>query len=205
MGILDDLKHKAEELGDKAKESLDAARDRAGDLVGDVKERLAQRDGGGDETDGEDESAAGTAPLGASAHVGPDTSSTGTVQPDYVTGEDEDLTDADTVSEGDLDAEEASDEDGVLDSVATTETDAADPVDPTDPVEPVDPTDPVVPVDPSDPVQPAGPGDPTDVVDEPAVETDVDPYDQPLTEPIGDVIDPATLAAVVEDTSDRDS
>ena len=43
MGILDDLKHKAEELGEKAKEGLDVARDKAGDLVGDVRERLGEQ------------------------------------------------------------------------------------------------------------------------------------------------------------------
>ncbi|HSU35648.1 MAG TPA: hypothetical protein VLJ88_08310 [Propionibacteriaceae bacterium] len=40
MGFLDDLKDKAEDFGDKAKEGIDAARDKASDLVGDVKDRF---------------------------------------------------------------------------------------------------------------------------------------------------------------------
>ena len=40
MGFLDDLKDKAEDFGDKAKEGFDAAREKASDLVGDVKDRF---------------------------------------------------------------------------------------------------------------------------------------------------------------------
>jgi len=40
MGFLDDLKDKAEDFGDKAKEGLGTAKDKAADLVGDVKDRF---------------------------------------------------------------------------------------------------------------------------------------------------------------------
>jgi hypothetical protein len=40
MGFLDNLKDKAEEFGERAKEGFEAAKDKAGDLVGDVKERI---------------------------------------------------------------------------------------------------------------------------------------------------------------------
>ena len=40
MGFLDNLKDKAEEFGEKAKEGFESAEDKAGDLVDDVKERL---------------------------------------------------------------------------------------------------------------------------------------------------------------------
>jgi len=40
MGFLDNLKDKAEDFGDKAKEGFDTARDKASDLVGDVKDRF---------------------------------------------------------------------------------------------------------------------------------------------------------------------
>ena len=40
MGFLDNLKDKAEEFGEKAKEGFEAAKDKASDLVGDVKDRL---------------------------------------------------------------------------------------------------------------------------------------------------------------------
>ena len=40
MGFLDDLKDKAEDFGDKAKEGLGAAKDKAADLVDDVKDRF---------------------------------------------------------------------------------------------------------------------------------------------------------------------
>lgn len=42
MGLLDDLKGKAEGLGEKAKDGLDAARGRAAGLVGDVKDRTSE-------------------------------------------------------------------------------------------------------------------------------------------------------------------
>ena len=44
MGFLDELKDKAGELGGKAKEGLGAAKDKAADLIGDVKERLDKDD-----------------------------------------------------------------------------------------------------------------------------------------------------------------
>ena len=51
MGFLDNLKDKAEDFGDKAKEGLGAAREKASELVGDVKDRF----------DGDDETPASTA------------------------------------------------------------------------------------------------------------------------------------------------
>lgn len=44
MGFLDELKHKAGELGDKAKGGFGAAKDKADDLVDDVKERMGSDD-----------------------------------------------------------------------------------------------------------------------------------------------------------------
>jgi hypothetical protein len=44
MGFLDDLKGKAEEFGEKAKEGIGAAKDKAADLVGDVKDRFDNDD-----------------------------------------------------------------------------------------------------------------------------------------------------------------
>jgi hypothetical protein len=44
MGFLDNLKDKAEEFGEKAKEGFEAAKDKASDLVGDVKDRLDKDD-----------------------------------------------------------------------------------------------------------------------------------------------------------------
>jgi hypothetical protein len=40
MGFLDNLKDKAEEFGEKAKEGFETAKDKASDLVDDVKERF---------------------------------------------------------------------------------------------------------------------------------------------------------------------
>ena len=93
MGILDDLRHKAEELGDKAKDGLDAARDKAAELVDDVKDRLDHDE---------------TPPLTESSDIGPDSSSTDAVQPGYVTAEDDvtEETDEDSLgAEAELDAE----------------------------------------------------------------------------------------------------
>ena len=44
MGFLDELKDKAGELGGKAKDGLGAAKDKAADLIGDVKERFDKDD-----------------------------------------------------------------------------------------------------------------------------------------------------------------
>ena len=218
MGILDDLKHKVEKLGDKAKEGLDDARDKAGDLLDDAKERFSSHD---DER----------SPLLESSDVGPDTASTDAVQPGYVAAEDDvtgsdsdesSLTDdaADDADELDSGSDAAADEEsfatepaadgsgrtpaapaGELDAeelveqddAATTETDGAEP---------------------ADGQEPADQDAPTDRADEPAaqtaaVEKDVDPFDAPLTESIGDElaaagIDPATVSASVDD-GDRDS
>ena len=40
MGFLDNVRDKAEELGDKAKEAFEAAKDKAADVVEDVKDRF---------------------------------------------------------------------------------------------------------------------------------------------------------------------
>ena len=145
MGILDDLKHNLEKLGDKAKEGFDGAKDKAGDLVDDAKDRIGHSDDAGEPSD-------------ESSEVGPDSSSTDAVQPGYVTAED----DADDPESG----EDTLDDDGD---------------------------------DPAD-------ADADSVETEPAVETDVDPYDQPLTESIGDEIAAATVnseavAEAVDSTS----
>ena len=50
MGFLDNLKDKAEEFGDKAREGFEAAKDKASDVIGDVKDRFD-----GDEETGEDQ------------------------------------------------------------------------------------------------------------------------------------------------------
>src|ERR687895_2083476 len=50
MGFLDNLKDKAEEFGDKAKEGFEAAKDKASDVIGDVKDRFD-----GDEETGADQ------------------------------------------------------------------------------------------------------------------------------------------------------
>ena len=44
MGFLDDLKGKAEEFGEKAREGFEAGKDKASDLIGDVKDRLDKDD-----------------------------------------------------------------------------------------------------------------------------------------------------------------
>lgn len=64
MGLLDDLKQKAGELGDKAKDGFEAAREKAENLVDDAKDRL----------DGDDEPAA--APTTESSDIAPDVPAT---------------------------------------------------------------------------------------------------------------------------------
>lgn len=44
MGFLDEVKEKAGELGEKAKEGFEAARDKAEDLVGDIRKRFDHDD-----------------------------------------------------------------------------------------------------------------------------------------------------------------
>jgi hypothetical protein len=44
MGFLDNLKDKAEEFGEKAKDGLDAARDKAAGFVDDVKDKMDRDD-----------------------------------------------------------------------------------------------------------------------------------------------------------------
>ena len=142
MGILDDLRHKAEELGDKAKDGLDAARDKAAELVDDVKDRLDHDE---------------TPPLTESSDIGPDSSSTDAVQPGYVTAEDDvtEETDEDSLgAEAELDAEDDPDATGA----------AAEP--------------------------------------ESFVESDVDPFDAPLTESVGDTLgDPGAVVDAVDPAS----
>lgn len=167
MGILDDLKHKAEELGDKAKEGLDAAKDKAGDLLDDAKERFGQDDE--------------TSPLTESSDIGPDSSSTDAVQPGYVTAEDDVTEESDesslaAESEDDLD-DDPDAIDSAADPVVEAEVFVTEPVASSDVMPPaaaeLDPVD----LDAAEDREAAG---------EPAVETDVDPYDHPLTETIGD-------------------
>ena len=166
MGILDDLKHKAEELGDKAREGFDSAKDKAGDLLDDAKDKAGDLIDDAKDRIGHDD---GSAPLAESGDVGPDSSSTDAEQPGYVTGEDDvDDTESDEAS---LDGADDSDD---LD-------DSADEADDTD----------------------AGEA-------EAVVETDVDPYDAPLTETIGDEIasapvDSDAVAEAVGTTPGQDS
>ena len=54
MGFLDNLKDKAEEFGDKAKEGFEAAKDKASDLVDDVKDRFDGDETAGDQPASED-------------------------------------------------------------------------------------------------------------------------------------------------------
>jgi len=97
MGLLDDLKHKIEQLGDKAKGGLGGTLDKAGDLAGDLKERLGEHGK-------EDEQA----PLGESDDLDTDV---GTLNPTDVPEDVESGPDADAdVSADDLDSEEASSE-----------------------------------------------------------------------------------------------
>ncbi len=53
MGLLDNLKDKAEELGEKAKDGLGAARGRASGLVDDVLDRMDGDDGPAAGSEGE--------------------------------------------------------------------------------------------------------------------------------------------------------
>ncbi|SER14904.1 hypothetical protein [Microlunatus flavus] len=219
MGILDDLKHKAEALGEKAREGLDVARDKAGDLVDDVKERVGQHEGD-------------HAPTGESSDIGPDSSSTDAVQPGYVTGEDDvvgagtgedaldDETDADE-AEADPDAQDpaAAADDAVVeeealvaepDSATTTETDAADAdgaagsADALDTVDPagaegVDHGADASSDDAGDDATSGTVGD--DAADEAPLEplaTEVDPYDEPLSESIGAELSDADREALTE-------
>ncbi len=216
MGILDDLRHKAEELGEKAREGLDVARDKAGevldgardkagDLVEDVKDRL------GDDGDGD------RAPTTESEDVGPDSSSTDAVQPGYVTGEDAEGEGAEEETSGE-DADEASADGGTEPDAASDELvpDAEDLGD-------VDPDADGAPAataggsselvqDPDDADDADDAGDAGDAPFVP-VATEVDPYDQPLSESIGSELsdaDRAALAGAVDPgdgagTTDRDS
>ena len=180
MGILDDLKNNLEKLGDKAKEGLDDVRDKAGDLVDDAKERF------GHDT---------TPPLTESSDVGPDSSSTDAVQPGYVTAEDDETEDSDESSlEAEVDADDDPDAAGGPDDVAVEEESLV--------TEPATPSDVVAPAAAElDPVEldaeetradeasvDDAPVSSAPVADEPLAESDVDPYDQPLTETIGDEI-----------------
>ena len=143
MGILDDLKHKAEELGDKARGGIDAARDKAGDLIDDARDKAGDLIDDAKQRIGHDD-----APLTESGDIGPDSASTDAEQPGYVTGEDAVDDESDEAALDGLDGLDGSDEDGDDDTVAT----------------------------------------PASAAPEALVETDVDPYDAPLTESIGDEI-----------------
>lgn len=229
MGILDDLRSKVEKLGDKAREGfgdardkagdlIDDAKDRAGDLVDDAKDRLGQHD---DERP----------PLTESSDVGADSSTTDAVQPGYVTAEDDASEDSDESSleaEAELDTEDDLDETEVV----TTGSDVVDPaaaeLDPvdldaqetqadetgtdtagtgseaeTDPVEAASPAPTPTPT--PTPVEAATPTPAAPV--QPLVEKDVDPYEQPLTETIGEELANALAAqqARAGDETDLDA
>lgn len=214
MGILDDLRHKIEKLGDKAREGFDDARDKAGDLLDDAKDkagdllddakgRLAQEDEHG-------------VPLTESSDVRPDATGTDVVTPAAA--------DLDPV---DLDAAE-------LDEAELVDDPAAAAPEPLAEAEPVDLGAPDLDAphldaaeldaeelvdDPAaaarEPLAEAGTA-PDTAADletgtrtEPGVETGVDPYDQPLTETIGEELaaaglDREALDEVVQGTPDRD-
>lgn len=191
MGILDDLKNKVEKLGDRAREGFDDAKDKAGDLLDDAKERLGQH---GDER----------SPLSESSDVGPDSSSTDAVQPGYVTAED-DVTEDSDESALESQSEDLDDDpdaiEGADDAVAEEEVFSTEPAAPSDVVPPA-----AAELDPVDLDAEETHAD--ELVAEPAVEKDVDPYDQPLTESIGDelanaLVDPEAVAKAVE--TDRDA
>ncbi|MGI3783663.1 MAG: hypothetical protein ACRYG2_23100 [Janthinobacterium lividum] len=203
MGILDDLKSKVEKLGDRAREGFDDAKDKAGDLLGDAKDRAGDLVDDAKERLGQHDDE--RSPLTESSDVGADSSSTDAVQPGYVTAEDDATEDSDESSleaEAELDAEDDPDaiengaiengaiESGTIESGAT-ESDVVPPaaaeLDPVDldaqethadeAVEPVG-------ADVSAPAPAAGP----------LVEKDVDPYEQPLTETIGEELANALAA-----------
>lgn len=208
MGILDDLKHQVERLGDKAKEGFDDAKDKAGDLLDDARERFGQHDE--------------QAPLGESSDVGPDSTSTDAVQPGYVAGEDADESEADELADAGgagedadtrgapaalsdpddpSDLDDPSDGDAVAEEAlvtepATTESApvAAAELDAEELVEDDDAADlAAAPADglAADVDTSSG----SDAEPEPVVETDVDPYDEPLSETIGDEIAAAQVDA----------
>jgi hypothetical protein len=205
MGILDDLKHKVEKLGDRAREGFDDARDKAGDLLDDAKERLAQHD---------DERPT----LTESNDVGPDTTSTDAVQPGYVAAEDEVTgSDSDESSLTDDEADDADESEPVVDEEAfAAEPAAATESTPTETVAPAAELDAEELVDdggtavdgdtsngPADTATDSAGG--ADEV-EPIVEKDVDPYDEPLTETIGDEIAAALVdSEAVAEAVDRAS
>ena len=75
MGFLDDLKGKAEQIGEKAKEGFGAAKDKASDLVEGVKDRRgadekASGDGGDASADYSSEASAVSSPADEVGDVG---------------------------------------------------------------------------------------------------------------------------------------
>jgi hypothetical protein len=132
MGFLDDLKGKAEEFGEKTKEGIGAAKEKAADLLGDVKDRF----------DNDDQSSAGT----VEAAAGPQS-------PDTVGKASYGLDDA--VAESAV-AAEASAADGTEASAVDPLEPTVQTVDPVvDPAGPVDVTE--DPLEPAPDVQPAEP------------------------------------------------
>ena len=200
MGILDDLKHKAEQLGDRAKEGFDAAKDKAGDLIDDAKDRVGHSD---------------ESPLSESSDIGPDSASTDAEQPGYITAEDDDSdleseeTDSDDIDDDDAD----SDAEDV--SIAEEELLVSEPAPASDVVPPaaaeLDPVDLDAAELDAETSTDEGVEAAAEPDVEPAVETDVDPYDQPLTETIGDEIaaslvdQEAVAEAVDSSSSERES
>lgn len=224
MGILDDLKHKAGEL-------IGDARDKAEDLVGDVRERLGQHEGeqaptGESEDVGPDSSSTDAVQPG---YVTGEDEESGAGDADSSLTDDADAEVDDAEGAEDAVVEQEAFTTSVPDGATTTETDQPDltGADPSDP----DPSDTGLgETGLSDTVDAAGAegvdrgpdaaggaDDVASVVDDPDDEqdgeqdgdagleplaTDVDPYDQPLSESIGDELseaDRAALARAVED------
>ena len=123
MGFLDNLKDKAEDFGDKAKEGFEAAKDKASDLVGDVKDRFD-----GDETS-EDK-------VDAAADYSPE------AVEEASQGIGEAVDDATLAAEASApaDVDPLDPEDPALESVEPVSTSDIDPLDPEDPaLESLDP------------------------------------------------------------------
>ena len=99
MGFLDNLKGKAEELGDKAKEGLEVAKDRAEDLAGDLKDRAEDLK---DRIDGDEATTTDTPGGPAGETTGAETP--GTETPGTETPGTDQPTGATSASQDDLDA-----------------------------------------------------------------------------------------------------
>jgi hypothetical protein len=137
MGFLDDLKGKAEEFGEKAREGFEVAKDKAARLIGDVKERF----------DNDETSADGAQPAAG-------------YSPDTAEGASYGLHDAVTewTAAGEASAADAA-EDPAVDPLDPT-VEAVDPM-----VEPIEPVD--VPEDPLEAAPEIQPAEPVPGTDDP--------------------------------------